>query len=95
MAEKLTGEAAQDFNWTGRSTNRYPWSDWFDGGIWKLEYGTDKDIRNSQATFSTMARNAAIVRGGKIHSRHEKDGERVFLYLQFYKPDPAEGNNSQ
>lgn len=47
MAERLktfdfTAQSAITSAWS-KGRNRYPWTDWFDGDIWKITYGEDFD----------------------------------------------------
>ena len=64
----------------------YPWGQWFDGRVWRLEEGIDFNGAASQFRRGLGAR--ATRSGGKVATR--SDGK--FLYIQFTKgvtPPPA------
>jgi hypothetical protein len=69
MAEKL-----REFDFTSSRPRRtdgsynYPWDDWFDGDIWKLEEGVD--FPGEPLMMERIIRTRATNRGAKIKLRH-------------------------
>lgn len=48
---------------------RYPWDEWLDGGVWRLEKGTD--FQCAVGSFANCARSAALGRGLRIKTHRE------------------------
>ena len=69
MAEVLD---SYDF---GASAGRYPWDEWLDGQIRKLEHGTDFDVKPT--SFLTTAKKQANKAGKTLKSR--TDGNDVVI----------------
>jgi len=69
MSEKL-----KEFDFASSSPRRtdgsytYPWDDWFDGDIWKLEQGVD--FPGHPLMMERIIRTRATNRGAKIKLRH-------------------------
>ena len=64
----------------------YPWDQWFDGQVWKLEEGVD--FKGTVFMFRRGLSAKASLKGGKVATR--SDGK--FLFIQFTKgvtPPPA------
>jgi hypothetical protein len=76
MAEKL-----KIFKFKGNHGGKYPWDDWFDGGIWKLRHG--KDFNCQVANFRTGASHAARKHGGRLKTS-VIEGESAVV-IQFIK----------
>ena len=62
----------------GRPT-KYPWTEWFDGGIWKLEQGVDFDP--VAKNFQVSIRNTAKKMGYTVEIRRPA-GDATVLYIQ-------------
>lgn len=52
---------------------KYPYDEWLDGKIWRLEEGEDKDFQVTKLSFMTSIRGAAKKRGLKLRSRVLED----------------------
>lgn len=88
-------EVVEDFTFTRPSSNRpeqYPWSEWLDGRVWKLEYGVDFEGADPNVFRNTVAA-AAKRRGLSVRtSLHgEEDGPR-FLYIQAFSKSGENGS---
>ena len=82
MAEQLSADT--DFNslWSRRGRSpAYPWSDWFNGRIWKLTKGVDfkVDLKN----FRDQCYARASTQGLKVHTTFK--GSSDTIYIQAYK----------
>jgi hypothetical protein len=69
--------------------NKYPWHDWFDGQVWKIE---ESDFEpTSIAGFRSGATIAAKRMGLTVITRVDKDNG--FVYLQAVDGDEEEGSD--
>jgi hypothetical protein len=70
---------------------RYPWHEWMDGSLWRLEHGVDFEgsFKNMRATIATHAKRHDIAVKTKVERDMAKPGspERWF-YVQFYPGRP-------
>jgi len=81
MAEKLA-----EFDWNPPKRGRppkYPWKQWLDGGIYKLEYGIDFDI--SVKSFRNSLKAAEKRYGVQVRSMSFEKGK--ILVIQARKED--------
>jgi len=65
-------------------SQRYPWSEWLDGGAWELTKGQDYEARTS--TIIANARSQAKRRGGNLRTRTLRTGEDEAVAIQFVRP---------
>lgn len=66
---------------------RYPWNEWFDGGVWELDAPADFDCSRDQ--FRSRANSAAKNQGGRVVTRAVA-GSRTKLRIQFLPGRPGE-----
>jgi hypothetical protein len=78
MAQRITAFPITD----GPVRRRYPWDDWLDGSVWKLQAGVDFDADVDQfrnRCYTMAARRELSVRTTKVI-----EGDDIFLVFQFY-----------
>ena len=82
MAEKLTGDAFNGWHSEGRP-EKYPWSEWTDGAVWKIRQGEDFDIEleHMQRSLHIHANNNGL----KVKTRKDFT-DLTALIFQFTKP---------
>jgi hypothetical protein len=64
-----------------QAQSRYPWSEFFDGGVWQLIQGEDYDSKTK--TFVVNARAQAKRRGGTLKTRLIEQDGRESVVMQF------------
>lgn len=73
------------FAWPTPSGHSYPWDEWLNGNLWRLQQGVD--FAEGVAVIRRKAYNAAKARGGVAHTKtrvEEVDGAQVVaFYIQF------------
>ena len=89
MSERLT---TYDFSKSSiiTSTERmnYPWDEWFDGSIWRIEQGVD--FKTHPLMMERIIRTRATARKAKIVIRHEPrtaGDHDPFGYIVFQRTD--------
>lgn len=65
----------------------YPWEDWFDGQVWRVEHGVDFMV--SPRSFANIVRVTAYRKGFTIRTRLDPDG--VHVSFQAAPRDPEGG----
>lgn len=83
MAKKLND---YDFTASRGRSEKYPWKDWADGSIWKLEQGKDFDCK--PASFQGAAQGAAKRMDMKVRTAVEDKS----VIVQFYNEKEAKKN---
>lgn len=83
MAERLT---EYDFDAKAPHVSKYPWDQWTDGSIWKVESG--KDFTCKVETFRTLLTQRATDSGLSVKVRFEKEAKKTWIVFQFV-PKPA------
>lgn len=75
-------EVLDSFDFIGRGRRqKYPWSDWLNGKIWKLTQGHDFSVSPGHMRNSVFT--AARANGKRVHTRVDGD----CLYIQTYMDD--------
>lgn len=70
MAEKLrTFDFDKPSEITSSEKRSYPWEQWLDGDIWRLEQGEDFDTH--PLMMERIVRTRAVTRGAKVRLRHQ------------------------
>lgn len=88
MAERL---ATYDFTNSSTISNAqdrmmYPWNEWFDGSIWRIEQGVD--FKTHPLMMERIIRTRATARKVKIVLRHEpSDQLNPFGFIVFRRTD--------
>ena len=89
MAEVVPTE---EFEFTRPKTPRpetYPWADWLNGMVWKLEHGVDFGGKDPNVFRNTVA--AAASRHGLKSRTSLRDGK--YLYIQAFEPSQEENSS--
>ena len=88
MAERLrtfdfTAQSAITAAWS-KGRNRYPWTDWFDGDIWKITQGTDFDTSPLMMERIIRTRASNKNHKAKVTLRHipALNGDQPSIVLQ-------------
>lgn len=76
MAEVMD---SYEFRHYGRGRSKYPWDEWLDGRVWKLERGKDYSV--SEHSMDSQLRSAARKRVGNMQIKMGIG----FLIIQFHK----------
>jgi len=87
MSERLT---TYDFSRPSAITSsermNYPWDDWFDGSIWRIEQGVD--FKTHPLMMERIIRTRATARKAKIVLRHDpRSAEDPFGFIVFRRTD--------
>jgi len=70
LAEKLrTFDFDKPSEITSSEKRNYPWEQWLDGDIWRLEQGEDFDTH--PLMMERIVRTRAVTRGAKVRLRHQ------------------------
>lgn len=72
--------------------SKYPWAEWLDGSIWRLE--KEKDFANEAKAFRTIAFSSARRMECKLRTSIKEEGGKEVIYLQAYKPTETESNGN-
>jgi len=65
------------------ASQRYPWQEWLDGGVWQLFEG--EDFTSKTTTLIGSGRARAKRQGGNLRTRMVTDEGRSSVVLQFVK----------
>lgn len=74
-----------DFGANSKAARQYPWDQWLDGQIWRLEAGDY--TAKTPSIFAAITASVAHKRGLKL--RHHVDKATGTITLQAYRPEPA------
>lgn len=88
MSERLTHyDFSKPSIITASDRMNYPWDEWFDGGIWRIEQGVD--FKTHPLMMERIIRTRATARKAKIVLRHEpRPGTQdPFGYIVFQRTD--------
>lgn len=89
-------ERVKDFPKTPRLT-RYPWHQWMDGSVWKLEQGVDFEgsLKTMRATVVAHARRHDVAVRTQVERDFDEPGSpERWLYVRF-DPDRPFGRRSR
>lgn len=76
------GEKLNDYDWTRKASDIYPWDEWLNGDSWRLEQGRDfTDVMKCIGA----ARQAARRRNGRV--RTSWDRSAGWIVLRFEQSD--------
>ena len=96
MAERL---ATYDFTNSSIISNAqdrmtYPWDEWFDGSIWRIEQGLD--FKTHPLMMERIIRTRATARKAKIVLRHEPSlRSDPFGYIVFRRTDVSPSQETE
>ncbi len=78
------GERLDGFDFAQRpvpATERYPWRQWTDGSVWRVERGQDYEVASRHLQAALYAR--ATRDGLRVRTRLVRDGDREAVVFQF------------
>ena len=100
MAEKLrTFDFEKPSEITSSEKIQYPWDQWLDGDIWRLEHGVD--FQTHPLMMERIIRTRATTRGAKVRLRHvplhEGNGDPfgILIVQRKDKVGPAEAKKAE
>jgi hypothetical protein len=86
MAQRLnTYDFSKPSNITTQDRMSYPWDQWFDGSIWRIEQGVD--FKTHPLMMERIIRTRATARKAKIVIRHEGVANDPFGVIVFRRTD--------
>jgi hypothetical protein len=89
MATKLaTYDFSKPSNLTTTERRTYPWDEWLDGNIWRLEY--KDDFTAHPLMMERIIRTRATAKGAKVQLRHEAQNGDVFGIIVVQRSDIAQ-----
>lgn len=84
-------ETVNEFPVVGRKrTTKYPWSEWLDGQVWRLEKGDNGDFNCSTKSFRLSAYQAAKKNNVKVRTVCVEEDDKTVIYLESVGASMAE-----